>query len=50
MTPATMKQFVMMYDNTIKVRMIATLSATTLLSGDAFSPKALAQSDQSDLI
>ena len=41
MTPATIKQFVIMYDNTINNLMQATLSASDLLLPD-FSPSALA--------
>ena len=43
MTPATMKMFVMMYDNTIRVLRQATLSACLSFS-EAFLPKAFAHS------
>lgn len=43
MTPAIIKQLVIIYETTITVRTIATLSAS-LVSFDAFSPSAFAQS------
>ena len=43
MTPAIIKQLVIIYDTTIIVLTIATVSAS-FLSLDAFSPSALAQS------
>lgn len=45
MTPATMKQFVIIYDNTISERIQAILSASVSVSPD-FSPRAFAQSLQ----
>jgi len=45
MTPAIIKMFVSMYDNTINVRMQAIRSAS-LSELPAFSPNALAQSRQ----